>query len=84
LRRRKGFSGYQLLARATLSRLPSGSHNITVYVTDISGNVGVSETIYFSVEVPEPFPVLPVVAVSGLTITAVAACLLYYHKKRLS
>jgi hypothetical protein len=79
-----GQDNVTITGNTTLSGLQNGSHNITVYVTDISGNSGVSETIYFSVEVPEPFPVVPAAVASGVTITAVAACLLYYHKKRLT
>jgi hypothetical protein len=64
----------------TLSGLPTGEHNITVYVTDLSGNTGVSETIYFSVEIP--FPVAPVAAASAATVAAVGVGLLVYFRKR--
>jgi hypothetical protein len=77
-----GQDNVTIAGNTTLSELPNGSHNITVYVTDRSGNTAASETIYFTVEVPEPFPTLLVTAASGVSITAVAACLLYYHKKR--
>jgi len=71
-----------ITGNTTLSGLPNGSHNLTVYVTDQFGNTGASEIIYFSVDVPEPFPTLLVASASGVSITAVAACLLYYRKKR--
>jgi hypothetical protein len=66
----------------TLSGLPNGSHNLTLYVTDRSGNIGTSETVYFTVEVPEPFPVVPVTAASAATVAVVGVGLLVYLKKR--
>ena len=66
----------------TLTELPNGDHNVTVYATDEFGNTGVSETIYFSVDVPEPFPTLLVAAAPGVSITGVAVCVFYYRKKR--
>ena len=66
----------------TLTDLPNGDHNITIYATDEAGNVGISETISFSVAVPEPFPTAPVAAVSGASAFIVGAGLLVYFKKR--
>ena len=69
----------------TLISLPNGIHNVTVYANDTLGNMGVSETIIFTVAVPElepePFPVLPVAAVS-VAGALVAAALLVYLKRR--
>jgi hypothetical protein len=76
-----GQDNVTVAGNATLSGLPNGSYNLTVYVTDLSGNTGASDTIYFNVDVPEPFPVVPVAAASGVAITGVAVCLLYYRKK---
>jgi hypothetical protein len=66
----------------TLTDLPNGDHNVTIYATDEFGNIGASETVYFSVEVPEPFPTLQVVAVSVAIVAVVAIGLLIYFKKR--
>jgi len=66
----------------TLSGLPSGSHNVTVYAKDDYGNVGTSETIYFSVRVLDPFPTVPVLAASAMIVVIVGAGLLVYFKKR--
>jgi hypothetical protein len=44
--------------------------------------MGVSETIYFKVEVPEPFPVTPVSVASVASIAIVGVGLLVYFKKR--
>jgi ABC-type dipeptide/oligopeptide/nickel transport system permease subunit len=43
-------------------KLSYGSHNITVYATDMVGRNGASETIYFSITAP--FPTTLVVAVA--------------------
>ena len=63
---------------AVLGDLPFGSHNVTVYAADKAGNVGTSETLFFTVE---PFPTIPVVAGIG-TIASVGVVLLAYFKKR--
>ncbi len=60
--------------------MPKGEHNITVYVTDLSGNTGASEIVYFSVEVP--FPLAPVAVVSVASVAVVGVGLLVYFKKR--
>jgi hypothetical protein len=69
----------------TLYRLPNGNHSLTIYGTDGNGNTAVSETLFFTVDAPEPvspsFPVVPV-AVAIVVITAVAAGLLFYNRKR--
>jgi hypothetical protein len=66
----------------TLIGLIEGSHNIAVYANDTAGNVGASETVYFSVEVPAAFPTVPV-AVASLAVVAVTSVgVLVYFKKR--
>jgi hypothetical protein len=71
----------------TLHDLPVGEHNLTVYAWDLAGNVGASETTLFTVQVPEPilsepFPTVPVAAVSAVTIALVVAGLVVYLKRR--
>jgi hypothetical protein len=63
----------------TLTGLPNGYHNVTIYATDEYGNTCSSETIYFSVEVP--FPTTLVVA-SVITAAVVGVSLLVFFKKR--
>ena len=75
-----------IASNSTLN-VSQGLHNVTVYANDTFGNLGVSETINFTVAVPEPepepFPTVPVVAVSIVSIAAVAAAgLLLYRRKR--
>jgi hypothetical protein len=65
----------------TLTGLSNGGHNVTVYATDEAGNTGFSEIIYFSVDVPEPFPTTLVLA-SVITVAVVGVALLVYFKKR--
>ncbi len=56
----------------TLTELPVGHHNITVYAKDEAENTGISETIHFSVNEPvkidEPFPVVPVAVASAFAV----------------
>ncbi|HEX9261199.1 MAG TPA: hypothetical protein VF893_01570 [Candidatus Bathyarchaeia archaeon] len=71
----------------TLTRLSNGDHNLTFYAEDDAGNFGKSDTISFTVAVPEPepepFPTVPVLAASAVSIAAVtAAGLLFYNRKR--
>jgi hypothetical protein len=63
----------------TLTELPNGDHNVTVYATDKAGNIGASETVYFSVDVP--FPTIMVVA-SVTSVAVAGVALLVYFKKR--
>ena len=66
----------------TLTGLTDGNHNVTLYAWDTAGNIGTSETLLFNVEVPNPFPTLPVVTASAVSAVAVGAVLLVYRKKR--
>jgi hypothetical protein len=67
---------------STLTGLPNGEHNITVYATDLAGNVGASETITFTIAKPEPFPTALVATASGASATIIGIGLLVYFKKR--
>jgi hypothetical protein len=71
-----------IAGNTTLTNLPYGEHNITVFATDEVGNTGVSETVIFTVEeLPEPFPTMIVIAPVG-SIAFVGGGLLFYFKKR--
>ncbi len=65
----------------TLSNLSFGNHNVTIFATDLAGNVGSSETLTFTVDKPKPesFPTLPV-AVSISVIVVVVSLLIYFKK----
>lgn len=63
----------------TLNGLSNGDHNVTVYAIDEFGNTGVSETVYFNIDVP--FPTTLVVA-SVVTVAVAGVGLIIYFKKR--
>jgi hypothetical protein len=75
-----GQSNVTVAGNTTLSGLPAGEHNVTVYAWDTAGNVGVSETITFTIA--EPFNVAPVAAASAASIILVSVTFLLYFKKR--
>jgi hypothetical protein len=77
-----GQENVTISGNTTLIGLPNGDHNVTVYATDETGNVGASETIYFKVDVSEPFPTALVAVASVATIAVVGVGLLVYFKKR--
>lgn len=63
----------------TLTGLAVGLHNLTVFAEDIDGNLGTSETIFFTIA--EPFPTtLIIVAVAVAAVVGLG--LLFYLKKR--
>jgi hypothetical protein len=69
----------------TLTRLSNGSHNVTIYANDTFGNTGSSQTISFTVAVPEPYPAATVAVVSGiLAVVAVGVGLSIYFRRRKS
>jgi hypothetical protein len=79
-----GQTNVTIIGNTTLSGLPVGLHNITVYVWDAAGNVGASETISFTVVEPESFPTVPVIAVFAGSAVAVAGAglVLFTRRKR--
>jgi len=78
-----GQENVTIAGNITLTGLPNGDHNVTVYATDEAGNVGGSETISFTIDKkPEPFPVVPVAAASVAAVAVAGAGLLVYFKKR--
>ena len=66
----------------TLIGLPNGLHTLTLYANDTYGNMGVSEMVTFTVEVPEAFPVLPVTVAAVIAVSAGAGLLLYHLKRK--
>ena len=68
----------------TLTGLPDGAHQVKIYANDTVGNMGVSETINFTVtqEIePKPFPT-SLVAVASVSAGVVGAGLLVAYLKR--
>jgi N-acetylneuraminic acid mutarotase len=70
----------EISGNTTITGLYFGSHNLTVYATDNSGNTGVSQTIQFTVT-EAPFPTTLVIA-SVITVAVIGIGLLVYFKKR--
>lgn len=58
----------------TLTGLSYGSHNLTLYARDTAGNIGASETVYFTIaQPPEPLPTTLVVGATAIIATSGAA-----------
>ena len=79
-----GLANVTFMTSNYFSNIASGSHFLTVYANDTSGNMGASETVYFTIEVPpEPFPTTLVMASSiPVTVILVGLGLLLYRIKR--
>jgi len=65
----------------TLTGLSVGEHSITVYATNIAGNIGASETITFTIAETESFPTA-IATVVIVSVAVVASGLAVYFKKR--
>jgi hypothetical protein len=74
-----GQDNVTIAENALLTGLTNGDHNVTVYATDEAGNIGRSETVYFSVDVH--FPTTLIIA-TVVTVAVVGVGLLVYFKKR--
>jgi hypothetical protein len=75
-----GQDNVTLTGNTTLTGLPTGSHNVTVYGQDVYGNPGTSEAVTFTVA--EPFPTtLVAVAIAVIVAAVVCVGLLFYFKK---
>jgi nitrous oxidase accessory protein len=74
-----GKQNVTVTGNTTLTGLSNGSHNVTVYAKDLV-DAEASDTVWFNVA--EPFPVVPVAAVSVAVVAVVGAGLLIYFKKR--
>jgi hypothetical protein len=77
-----GQANTTVAGETALTNLYDGKHSLTVYATDPAGNIGVSKTVYFNVEAPNPFPPLPIIVVSVVAVFIFNAALLVYLKKR--
>jgi hypothetical protein len=78
-----GEENVTIIGNTTLTRLPNGQHNITVYATAETGNTETSETVYFTIAEPESFPTLGIAA-AGASATLISVGLMVYFKKRQS
>ena len=77
-----GWDNVTVAGNTTLNGLSPGAYNVTVYVQDLVGNVGASETIHFNIaEEPEPFPTT-IVIVPIVAAVVIGVGLVIYFKKR--
>ena len=84
-----GHTNATIAGNMTLTDLPIGAHNVTVYARDSAGNAGVSETVIFAVAKesesraePESFSTTVLLATSGASIGFIGVGLMVYFKKR--
>lgn len=75
-----GKENVTIAGNTTLTGLTNGDHNLTIYAKDEAGNIGTSETSYFSVEVP--FPTAIVATASGASVAIIGIGLIVYLRKR--
>jgi hypothetical protein len=75
-----GKDNVTITGNTTLTGLSNGKHNVTVYANDTYGNMGVPETVTFTIS--QPFPTASVAAASGASIALIVLSLLVYFKKR--
>jgi len=66
----------------TLTGLTTGEHSITVYATNVAGNIGASETITFTVATQTGSFPIEITAVAIVSIFIIAPGLAVYLKKR--
>jgi hypothetical protein len=71
-----------IAGNTTLTGLSEGAHNLTVFATDLAGNVGVSETITFTVAEPEHFPAAVAVASTAVVAVIGVSLAVYLTKTR--
>jgi hypothetical protein len=77
-----GKDNLTITGNATIADLPNGLHNVTVYANDTFGNMGMSKIINFTIAIPQPLPVAPIIAASVASAVIVSVALLVYFKKR--
>ena len=71
-----------IMGNATLTGLLNGEHNVTLYVADLAGNAVSSKTLFFNLNSPEPFPIVPVAVASVASLILLCTGLLVYLMKR--
>ena len=67
-----------IIGNVTLPALSNGSHKVTVYATDETGNSG-EKTIHFNIL---PFPVLTIIAGATIIIIVLASGYIFFKRKK--
>ncbi|MEM3000186.1 MAG: hypothetical protein QXX34_06670 [Candidatus Bathyarchaeia archaeon] len=68
-----------IAGNTTLAGLNNGKHNVTIYAMDKDGHIGMSETVYFSIEIPSPTP--PIIALVASAVIIAIGILVYFKKR---
>jgi hypothetical protein len=77
-----GQKNVTISGNTTLTGLSRGEHNVTIYATDEAGNLGTSETLYFTIEEPKPFLTLLVATASIIIIVGVVVAVFLLVRKQ--
>jgi hypothetical protein len=80
-----GQENVTITGNSTLTDLSNGRHNVTVYATDEAGNTG-NQTLNFTVEKPQMFGNVLIVAVIAVPVAAVCliAGLILYRRQQMT
>jgi multisubunit Na+/H+ antiporter MnhC subunit len=82
------YANVTIIGNTTLTRLPYGPHNVTVYAKDMVGFEGKSEIVYFNIaqktetQQSEPFPTTLVVGSVLIAVAVVAVATVYLLRRR--
>ncbi len=75
-----GASNVSISGNTTISGMPAGTHNISIYAKDVYGFEATSNTITFTITAETtPFPIVPIAL--SVSILAVIACCVIFLKK---
>jgi hypothetical protein len=76
-----GQAEVMIRGNTTLTEIPNGMHNITVYAKDTQGDMGFSKTIFFAIVKTEPFPIINTAVISVTTVAIILSGIFVYWKK---
>ena len=71
-----------IYGNTTLTELANGEHNLAIYVRDVDGNLGVSETVAFTIAKPKAFEMSLVIAPVASVIVASIGIVVYFRKRK--
>lgn len=77
-----GHENITVTGNTTLTGLANGDHNLTIYAIDEAGNIGVSDIVYFMVDVPELFPTTLIIASISVVAIAGLGLVVYFRKRK--
>jgi hypothetical protein len=77
-----GEENVTIMGNFTLTDLSNGNYNVTVYAIDEAGNTGTSETMYFSIDIPEPFPTAYRMGIVAVIVLILLGAIVYILKHK--